>query len=229
MKKIRKIKKDVNAGGHTTLIVIILIAIIAVGALYFMNGTGSSDYWEDPIDENDPSTGTFGQEIILEYADGTLQSVKPMVDGLTIWHDEKEVTAMEYNLKAQASGDSSTSITIDSSGYTVSCCTYTPLNPSICKNTHYFYGTTFPDTIKADGTWNNIESFYSGINEFFPSSLADGIWYVYFKPEGSLKYKVGSGSWESANLPKGLHLGFVKQTDSGGQIVINFDVDATGK
>ena len=216
--------KDNEAGSHITLIAILLIAIVAIGAIYFM-GTGEGDdtVWPDPIDTDDAQLGDWGQEILIKYEDGTLQSVKPLIDNptLTIWYEGKSITGVQYRLKAKASGGSDTKVSINPTGYSVECVTFKASNPAIPVDSYTLGAGGNIIDLYANDVWKTLVVWDAYITGMIGSSLSDGTYNVAFTPQGNLEYKVGSDAWKVGSNPDMISLIFTK-TGSGGQIVVVF-------
>jgi len=86
----KKVRKN-NEAGVAPLVGLGIVVIIIVVALIFYSTSGS-EYWESAAWNN----ATWGQDVVIEYEDGTLQALKPAFDNptLAMTHQGKTVVAL---------------------------------------------------------------------------------------------------------------------------------------
>jgi hypothetical protein len=218
---LKKIIKNNEASSKIFAIIIIVVAVIIAG-VYFILTTGEDPYWKDPIGGD--ISGDWGQEVILEYADGTLQSVKPMIDNptLAVEHQGKEVNGFTWKLKGKASGTQS-KVLIDVSGYMVKMKTI-KYGTSTQVHSHDLRFSGVKE-IDVDNAWHTVCNGGGSIGVIVPKSLADGKYRVFFDSMGIIKYKINN-DWPIANNPDTVSLLFEKTTDSAGNLSITFEGEA---
>lgn len=210
-------------------IFIIAIAVILIGfSIATSDGTWSSPMEDNDGTETDGITGSdWGQEIILEYEDGTLQSLKPQFDNpiLSLYDTSgNKINGIYYILKAKASGGPG-AVDIDISDYRYDF----KLNQAAAfvytktMNPNYFY-TTGKVTVEADGNWQQVLKIHSTVGEMGANSVDDGTYDFYVVPTGTLSYSIDDGeTWKTANIPGDIAFTVnIEDGGGGGQFVISF-------
>jgi len=208
---------------------IIVIAVIVMGiSIATSDGTWSSPMKDDDGTETEEiSNSDWGQEIILEYEDGTLQSLKPQFDNpiLGLYDTSgNKINGIYYILKAKASGGPS-SVKIDITNYRydfklnhAATFVYTKT-----MNPNFFYSNP-KITVSADGSWQEVFKIHSTVDEMGANSVEDGTYDFYVVPTGSLKYSIDNGqTWNTANVPGDIAFTInIEGGGGGGQFVISF-------
>src|SRR4030042_4062664 len=108
----RNIIKDIKAGAVPIVAVLIILVIIIAGIVFYIGpgGSSSTSYWETKNE-----FGTWGQEIIIGYEDGSTQSLKMMLDEptLSVWVGDKQISSLQYKLSATATGTGYSSVGVN--------------------------------------------------------------------------------------------------------------------
>ncbi|GAH00601.1 unnamed protein product [marine sediment metagenome] len=199
---------------------IVVVAIIIVAAFFVMTG-GPTEYWETEVE-----FGTWGQEIILEYEDGTTQSLKILYDNvdspLSVWHGGQKVTSIMYKIKEKATSVGYDWIKFDLAGFTVTARTK---QGSTVVNTYTrtHSGSVNPN-YAIDGNWHGIWEFSNKIGGYFPSSLSPGTYTLQFSHSGTIKYSGRlNGVYDpyiSASLPPTLTITMEVRSDNSLSVVL---------
>ena len=192
------------------LAIIIVVLVIAAGIVIYLYPelTGSEPYWETPNE-----FGSWGQELILEYEDGTSQSVKPLVENelLSVYHSGKKVTGYQYKIKGKASGVGWDTVEVDFSEFVV-----TVNSKDASDDIWNFYPHSFTSvtSFSVDDQWYSLCSISGGITNVFLDEMRSGIYTLNFVPSGSIRYKANpDGDWEIGNLPDCIGLTMEVQKD----------------
>jgi len=189
--------------------IMIIIMLVAVGFVY----TGGTEYFEDKFGDNSLG-GSLGQEIILEYEDGSFQAIKPIMDSsiLSVWSGSKKVNGIWYKLNSKASGTGYTDVTLDFSKYdvTVNVKSGTSTVKSKLYDDRITRGSVQTRTIPLDDNWYKIgETFMpcssaAGTGGWI-GGVSPGKYTVELVPSGSLSYTPSGEEWvEFAVLPSSI-------------------------
>lgn len=202
------------------LLIVGILVVVALSVIALAN-----PIWPTPT-----AFGAWGQEIVIEYADGTRQSLKLVFDvpGLAMFHEGKPVVAIHYILDAKAS-DGSGTLETDISGFRYvfeleqsGVAKYTATrNPSLLIE-----NDIIPTNI--DGNWHMLFTHPSGVTYLNAVSkeVGDGTFSLWIKPGGTLRYRIqGDTEWTTANLPDEVAF-TVTTSDTGngspGNIVVSY-------
>ena len=202
------------------IIAVIVIGIILLG-LAFSGAT--NPYIETPFEQ-----GVFGQEIKLNYADGSEDNLKIVAGNaiLALFSDGKKVTSMSYRLRAKFTGDYN-SVDIDMSGYKI----YIDSQKTAYDIYSCRYGVGEPFS------WQDGLQLKSGVYQktddwitlchtaIYPTgiipeiangvSVPDGIYTVNVIPTGAITYTVDGYSEEfTPTLPETVTFTMEKKPDS---------------
>jgi len=218
----KNIFRNKEAGTHNIAIIVVIaaVAIIIVAGLFVMTG-GSTEYWETEVE-----FGTWGQEIILEYEDGTTQSLKILYDDvdspLSVWHSGKEVKSIMYKIKEKATSVGYDWIKFSFVNFKVTA--KTKQGSSVVNTyTRTHSGSVYPN-YAIDGNWHTIWEFSKSIEGFFPSSLSPGTYTLQFSHSGDIKYSGRiDGVYESpisASLPPSLTITMEVRSDNTLTVVL---------
>ena len=213
-------------------IIIVLIAFVLLLTVFFVwyFNTGESEYYE-----KETAFGKYGQEITLVFDDGTRESVKPISENeeLTIYYNNKAVTSFYYTLYAKAKvmdGTTSSSvIDIDPSGFIIKIDTYS-VSPITKVNTFSHGFTSAGITqINPDNVWTETGTCNYGIEKILPVSLSEGFYNVFFISDGTVKYRINTGSWMTGDFSSSIQLTFANVDDDTGTINVYFSGDASAQ
>lgn len=221
--KLKIFSRNKEAGVKIVSIVIVIIIIALALSVYFLVSPGSSKYWEDSF-----AGGSWGQEIILTYADGTLQSVKPMLEPGAVYDLNKEVSHITYKLSGKASGNEYSSVKIKTSGYMVNVENRKQPQQTVVDTYTCLGGDTIK-TINVDDAWHEVATWVISVGELFAPGLDDGPYMVFFKPDGILQYQVGSSAYQNADTPSSIYIILNVIGGSTGSFVISFKGEAGTK
>jgi len=181
-----------------------IIAIFVIVTLVFaVVVLAKSEFWETPWEpdpEPDEITGSWGQEILLEYADGTTESLKIVCDKpLSIWSGDKEISSIHYILSAKADGFGYEGIVYDLTDFTV---TYEAAGASQKNIVQFSCGGHSLGSIPVDGQWHELITHHTRADELIPDTFLPGSYTVTVIPSGNIKYSVdGEPQVTATNLP----------------------------
>ena len=201
--------------GIGALVVIIMLVVVAFTSM------GGSDKWIDEFDDEDDlpdplNVGNWGQEIIIEYEDGTIQSLKSILENqmLSIWVGGKIVVGMTYKLSAKASGGTKSNVKIDIGDYIYYHKLY-QLGSNVWERKVVVSNIVSDAVVKiqVDDEWHEVFSVFAPAEDLYDSSLSGQFNYV-FEPSGNLRYQVDDGSWKEADLPD--NVGFIAEIKKDG-------------
>ena len=191
-------------------IVIVVILIVAGIAIYFYYVSGSDNYWETKNE-----FGSWGQEILLEFDDHSVKSVKSLADNeiLNVYYAGEKIIGYQYKLKGKASGSGWDSVEVDTNNYVITVNSKDDSGNVYHSHAHSF---TAVNSFAVDSQWHSVCSVSGGITNVFPDTMSPGIYTMTFVPSGSLKY-IGSpgGNWETGTLPASVSLRVEVQSDQG--------------
>jgi len=191
------------------IVAILVIVMLAFVTIVVIAGDGIwSTPWEDDDDDDIPDSGSiggeWGQEIVIEYADGTSESLKSSMDSLqtklSINIGGKEVSMIKYNLKAKATGVGYNLVDVDLQNYVAS---WNLNDGNTVVNTVTTTASNYPPTIRTievDGSWHTVFGVTRDATTIAPSDLAAGTYTLSLVPSGSLSYEK-DGAWIDADLP----------------------------
>jgi len=201
---------------------IVAVIVIAAGVLVYSTGVMDSEYWET---EN--NFGIWQEEIILEYEDGTEQSLKLLQDAdeklfSTVSYNGNPIDKVHYKIYATAEGSGYRSVEIDDLKV---------------KKRYYQGASQFGYTTKSFGGY----AFDVGSNELIGtvtanaktdlSAKSSGTYYLSFQALGNggttVNYRgiASDGStsdWQSTSVPASKSLALQVSSGGGGQIVVTF-------
>lgn len=207
------------------ILVVFLLVMLAIFSWSFFN----KSYWE-----TESVFGTWQDEVMVEYADGTTKSLKLIESPLQLNYyigSGEEVTRAWIELSAKVTGSGYDGATIDcqSFGY----------QRKVWKEPNHVLVHTGPIvTTGKDYTISvgNTKKIYDGSTSFnyFDTLIGDepdGSYLVTWSVTGNIKYKPypddGSG-WVTCTNPPDRTLALVKYTAPSGQIVVTLSSSAGG-
>ena len=174
---------NMKAVGIVSIIVVVMLVIVAI-AVTASDGIWPTPWSPDP-DPNDIS-GSWGQEIIIEYADGTTGSLKLACDApLSIWSGDREIRGIHYILNAKAEGIGYSNIAYDVTGFGY---TYEATDGS---NTNTWSvscsGYSLTDR-PVDGQWHQLIRHYTSVDDIILDTFSPGDYTVTVTSSGNIKY-----------------------------------------
>lgn len=199
------------------LVVVLLISSI-VGTYWYIT---TNNKWVD-----ETQFGNWGQEIILEYVDGSTQQLKGFsAVPFALLYDGSQISAIRYILSAKAFSDKYDFCEVDLTSYSINLVLS---GPDSFQSTISNFASK---DINVDGTWKILTNTRITADTILPISedLADGEYTLTIQPSGSVKYRgfktgrIDFGDWKPALLPSSIIFGITKQIDS--EIYLNLDHD----
>jgi len=201
---------------------IAVIVVVAAIALVFPREE-ASPYWE-----TETQFGSWGEEILIEYEDGTVQSLKVLqnIPAQKLTYEGDRVNTIWYVFKAKATG----------TGYTAAVIKFTSLSVAmkVTKGgTQHWSGSdsfgTFDRSISLDDQWHtvNVKAGESWADIFDAKNLPAGTYTISFTPSGSAKYWGDPGQTESdatsITLPAGKTITVVWTPDNELTVILGSD------
>ena len=207
------------------ILVVFLLVMLAIFSWSFFN----KSYWE-----TESVFGTWQDEVMVEYADGTTKSLKLIESPLQLNYyigSGEEVTRAWIELSAKVTGSGYDGATIDcqSFGY----------QRKVWKEPNHVLVHTGPIvTTGKDYTISvgNTKKIYDGSTSFnyFDTLIGDepdGSYIVTWTVNGAVRYKPYpgyTGDWITCTNPPDRTLALVKYTAPSGQIVVTLSSSAGG-
>lgn len=174
-----------------TIIAIAIIVTLVLGYVLVTQG----GYLEEPN-----QFGSWGQKIVVNYADGSSQPLNMNSFGLAVSHNNQEIISITYQLNAKATGTGYTSVSIDYSLYSV---LFTAGTNSFSKT---FTGS--PATIPLDSAWHTICQVTVMASEI-QGALPDGSYAMVVAGQGTIKYRPDTESWLTGSIPTSISFNIV--------------------
>jgi len=198
-----------------------IVAILVVVTLVIAGGLiGGTEYWETPA-----GFGIWQDELIIEYEDGTEESLKviqeSMDNPLTVYYGGKAINGVQIKLTAKATGTGYDGAEVKIAGF--------GYNSEIRQGSSVKYtgGAGRTDTTFNIGMGATSKMHQSGINlqatvDNDPSTFPDGTYIVTFTPKGTVQYRgyPDGGDWKTASLPPARSISInVERTPTGSILV----------
>lgn len=164
-------------------IIIVVIAVVIAG-WFIYTGTSAAKI------ESPSGFGYWGQTIYVEYIDGTFEPLNTVLEDLSVYHNEKEVESLRYELSVKADG-SGDIVRINMESYSVKFTIGSEL-----------YLLEFPETILTipSGSWNDLVNKEISIEDIV-GDLSTDIYQMDIIPQGTITYSYNNGIMQSALLP----------------------------
>jgi len=202
----------------------IVAIIIILGLVIVTVGMGSMS------DENYETTtefGAWGQEILIQYDDGTEESLKPIMSNplnkmvMSITHEGKKVSQFTYILKCQATGTGPDTIEVDVRDFYVN---WVLKYGSTVRNTFVYDTSAIERTIATNAGWQTVFSAGGTINNVAPEGKMsiNTPYTLEIKPTGSIKYNYGDGLI-TATLPDTISLTVKRVSDVSLTVIFSQD------
>jgi len=223
MEKVIRNKK----AGVAPLAIIIVIVLVIAGITLYVSTARSDPYWET---ENE--FGIWQDELMVEFADGTTESLKIINEGkersFAVTYDGKDITRMFIKLTAKVSGEGYDGADLKMAGFGY---TGKILKGSVTKYT--WAGSVSDSTIQISlGSTEVITE--SGLNlktvmDDDPSEYPDGSYTISFIPKGTVQYRgyPDGGDWESASLPPSRSATVTVAREASGTITVTLGSEIT--
>lgn len=180
---------------------VIGIVILLLVGIWLTSGS-SSPYWE-----TETQFGKFGEEILVEYEDGTTQNLKILMDNenqpfAVVKYNGQQIVGFIYNLYCQAGGSGYTSVNIK---WTDMYLTYVFTNN--LGQPVYSYDSSkqtssgsisLGDQGKFFSTSSNLATLTLVQKDKFPT----GYYFMLFNPKGTFQYQdPNDNTWKTVSLP----------------------------
>lgn len=198
--------------------IVIVFAIVIGLVIAFGMNVFAGEKWVSTWGDEDDSE--WGQEIILEYADGTLQTLKPLFDNkaLAVTHEGNTVVGVYYRLsgKASATGYDSVSVRLKQMDLRMEAKQGSSLEHGVTID---LYGEWSNDqNLPLDNAWHLLGQYHFSTLNNDPTGIAydlsPGTYTISFRALGTLTYSVDGGSWVSATLPGTISIDVIVQSDN---------------
>jgi len=176
------------------IIVGIIILILIIAGVYFFTAysSGEEQY------ESDVEFGAWGQEVLLEYEDGTTSSMTPVSTLSTFKHDGKEVVALQYHLNAKATGTTYGTIRLHFTTYTISF-RLEEKSTKIISLKDYIPSQTIDFDV--DSEWHEMVNVRFSIYDLVPEYTTAGTYTLTCTPDGDINYWYPDNEITKATLP----------------------------
>lgn len=199
------------------IVVIVMLVVVSVFVV-----TGNNDgVWDTPweTDDDDGSmAGIWGEEIIIEYEDGSTQSLKMLEENLfsinpfSVKYDGKKITSARYNVYATATGEEFTGCEIEE--FTVNTRYFTGTGLDIIPFKGPFESYIRPGVISL-GSQIQIINIGTNVNATL-SGETPGIYSVGWAiVNENIRYRgVPDGEWQTVERPPGRAISVSVETGS---------------
>lgn len=199
------------------IIAVGIAVMLVVGA--FLSGAFNTKYWE-----TETEFGQWGEEILIEYVDGTTQSLKMIQDSegklLGVFYQGQEIDRLSYIIYGKATGEGYGSATVDIDTLQV--------------RWEIERGSSHNSVADGEVTlYLNQETYLYGVDLYLknhmngqPHLYPDGSYVIKFTPLGSVRYKGNpGGNWKQATLPPGKSITVTVDRGTTAQIVVTLTQD----
>ena len=200
--------------GASAIFVIVMLVLASV--VVISRDTTWDTPWEDEGTDDSGTTnavtGSWGQEIIIEYADGTTESLKLACDApLSIWSGDREIRGIHYKLNAKAEGSASNILyDITEFTYTYKAASGTAINSVVVSCSDYTLSSR-----PVDGQWHELIKHYTSAEDIIPDTFPPGDYTITVTSSGNIKYEAGSEAKVTAtNLPATINFTLLLKADS---------------
>jgi hypothetical protein len=221
-----KMKKSKNMKTKKILIAMSVLIVIFVTLLILW----WAGFFENPYWETDTDLGTFQEEILVTYTDGTTKSLKLLehyhtspLSIIVTPDDEKEVMGVQYNLYAIATGSGFDSW--DYKDWILKITLADIDNQEVIWAVDYSQTGTYETSYPSNGYDISYQLVYTVTD--LDVALGDeplGNYIIRWEPQGVFEYRGNpDGEWDSISLPAGRQIALSVQ--SGGTLSINFSDD----
>lgn len=191
----------------------VIIAVVVIIAMLATSGFFTSPYFEEKT-----QFGTFGQDIRVNYDDGTSDSLsilenKPLS---VVTYNGRSITSFDYTLKVKANGTGYTDATVTLTNYKV----VATISQGSTKECDYRYPlTSGANTIPFDNSFHAIggTANFPVVNKMESLGLNSGIYTITFTATGTVTYNGNPGGASStASMPAPINSNVMFVTDSNG-------------
>jgi len=177
---------------NVALVLVVTAMLILVGIFVFTNTVEGY--------EEDTGFGSWESNVEVHYKDGSSQSLyfKPPVFSLNeIFHEDKEITSIDYNLRAKSTGEGFTSCEIDLQNFQVN-------SELIVNDVSKWTDTgTIGSTVEivVNGDFVNIYNVTIQASDLDEINFL-GDCKLFFYPTGDIRFRgLPDGSWADSKLP----------------------------
>jgi len=187
------------------IIIFVFIMIMTIGIFVVI-------YEPQGFKEETPF-GNWESDIKVKYADGTTETLginQPYIDINSIFFQDKEITHVEYSLKAKATGEGYTDCKIDFRNWKMKI--QFLVNDNLIYSLDRLYDKIV--TIDVNGDLEVVYSYSFPVDNLEQYSWS-GSGKLYFNHFGSIRFcGVPDGDWVSCNLPANTYLLLERKTGS---------------
>lgn len=202
-----------------------IIVVITLVTVVFL-GVGATSYWE-----TEASFGRWQTEIIIEFADGTSESLKIIEESLNpfaVVYDGKAITKVRWIISGVATGTGYDKAVVDRSNVQ----TGWRLSSGITTKTTGTFTSTGTVDLWIDGSAETInvgEVFIHDIMEYDLVKYPVGIYILKFTPSGTVRYwgEPNGGGDKFAELPPSRSLTLYMVRFPTGSISVTLSSDVT--
>jgi len=189
-----------------TIIAVFLILMLVIGA--FLITVNSDGTWDTDWETDGNMTGSWGEEIIVKYEDGTTDSLKILEENqnniLAVKYNDKEIVSASYRIYATATGKGFTGCEIDS--FTVNTMFYKFESGSKTIFTGPFETTVSPDVFDL-GIEKHICDIGCPVKVVLGSQTPGEYGISWAIVDDDIRYRgVPDGSWQTVDCPPGRSL-----------------------
>jgi len=211
------------------LIAILVVFLIVMLGFFSWNYFNKTSYWE-----TDMEFGTWQDEVMVEYEDGTTKSLKLIEEPLQLSYyvgSGEKVTRAWIELSAKVTGSGYDGATVDSQGFG-----YQRKVWKVPSNELVHIGPVVTTGKELNIPIGSTKDIYDGSSEFnyFDTLIGDepdGNYLVTWTVNGNVRYKPYpgyTGEWIDCTNPPNRNLALVKYTAPSGEIVVTITSDAGG-
>lgn len=204
--------------------------VVAAVVLVFVYGIGASPYWE-----TDSEFGAWQDELIIEFADGTTESLKLIQTGegkpFTVTYFGSEITGVKIRLSASVAGEGYASADLRTTGFGYDGSIrpmgdVTAIHQWSSVSTEN-YNIAVGDTLILSETGIDLDVEINDQPWKYPTDT----YVVSFGPKGTVEFR-GSpdGDWQTASLPPDRFIAINVDSEPGappGQIMVTLSSEIT--
>lgn len=210
--------------GIVPLAVIVVAMIIVAGVIFAFSTGVSTEYWEDEAE-----FGMWQEEIIIEFSDGSTESLKIIQENeaiASVIYNLKAVSKVKWLIAGVATGEGYNKAVVDRSGVK----THWYINKGSTRIEDGFFtmsGTTDLWIDGNPGTINVGEIDVVTKMDNDPTKYPDGTYSISFVPQGTVKYMgmPGGTEWQTATLPPLRAIGLRVERATPGSILVTLSSD----
>jgi len=181
-----------------------IIVVVSFATFYYAIGSEWPTDWND----NANVSGSWGEEVVITYADGSTDSLKLLMDrpSLEVQYMGMAISYIDYSISGYATGSEFTTCNVDVTMFAVhSRVTFEPYEIPVFMDDYQFHENWY---IPVGGSTETLMTTRVNIDSIL-SGLDSGEYSVLFSPSGYIRYR-GEGpydsDWFDATIPSGISL-----------------------